>query len=242
MLTLHSPADLIDGKSIAKTIREELAEQVQQLKSQHNKVSHDCLCHSPSVQPGHLPVSKTVTKCARCCSGRHCLQCCLAGHLQCLSTSCPAPRLKITLSTSLTTYGHVSNSRSRMLGTQLSSRTTCTQSSSEVSCWRLQVPGLAVVLVGTRKDSESYVRNKKKACEDVGIKSFGRELPEDVSEEEVLKVSMQADMSATKLSPSSPLVDAIAACAGTHCMSTFTAICPRLVHCQQQHILASPSR
>eukprot|EP00891_Asterochloris_glomerata_P002764 jgi/Astpho2/2764/Aster-00939 len=87
LLTLPSAADLIDGKSIAKTIREELAEQVQQLKAQHNKV-----------------------------------------------------------------------------------------------------PGLAVVLVGTRKDSESYVRNKKKACEDVGIRSFGRELPEDVSEEEVLKI------------------------------------------------------
>lgn len=44
LLTLPSAADLIDGKSIAKTIREELAEQVQQLKAQHNKVSHDCLC------------------------------------------------------------------------------------------------------------------------------------------------------------------------------------------------------
>ena len=58
-----------------------------------------------------------------------------------------------------------------------------------------------MVLVGTRKDSESYVRNKKKACEDVGIKSFGRELPEDVSEEEVLKVSMHTRLSAAGLSP-----------------------------------------
>ncbi|KAL3142873.1 Bifunctional protein FolD 4, chloroplastic [Trebouxia sp. C0009 RCD-2024] len=49
-------------------------------------------------------------------------------------------------------------------------------------------PGLAVVLVGSRKDSETYVRNKKKACEEVGIESFGSTLPEDVTEEEVLKV------------------------------------------------------
>ena len=105
----------------------------------------------------------------------------------------------------------------------------------------MQVPGLAVVLVGTRKDSESYVRNKKKACEDVGIKSFGRELPEDVSEEEVLKVSMHADTSATRLYHSSPLVDAIAACAGNHCMSADTAICPRLAQGQQQHRLALPA-
>ena len=34
-------------------------------------------------------------------------------------------------------------------------------------------PGLAVVLVGERKDSATYVRMKKKACEEVGIRSFG---------------------------------------------------------------------
>ena len=63
LLTLQCPLpDLIDGKSIAKTIREELAEQVQQLKAQHNKVSHDCSCSLPPVRPGHLPVSKTITK------------------------------------------------------------------------------------------------------------------------------------------------------------------------------------
>eukprot|EP00877_Chromochloris_zofingiensis_P008444 jgi/Chrzof1/3853/Cz13g11070.t1 len=50
------------------------------------------------------------------------------------------------------------------------------------------VPGLAVVLVGSRKDSETYVRSKKKACVEVGIESFGTDLPEDVQEEEVLKV------------------------------------------------------
>jgi hypothetical protein len=52
----------------------------------------------------------------------------------------------------------------------------------------LQVPGLAVVLVGTRKDSETYVRSKKKSSVEVGFQSFGTELPETVSEEELLKV------------------------------------------------------
>ncbi|RZC57842.1 hypothetical protein C5167_005145 [Papaver somniferum] len=33
------------------------------------------------------------------------------------------------------------------------------------------VPGLAVILVGDRKDSATYVRNKKKACEAVGIRA-----------------------------------------------------------------------
>lgn len=52
----------------------------------------------------------------------------------------------------------------------------------------LQTPGLAVVLVGERKDSQTYVRNKKKACDEVGIKSFGTDLPETATEEEVLQV------------------------------------------------------
>ena len=54
--------------------------------------------------------------------------------------------------------------------------------------WSAQVPGLAVVLVGSRKDSETYVRNKKKACAEVGIADFGADLPEDAAEEDVLKV------------------------------------------------------
>lgn len=51
-----------------------------------------------------------------------------------------------------------------------------------------RVPGLAVVLVGTRKDSETYVRSKKKACAEVGFESFGADLPETATEEEVLSV------------------------------------------------------
>jgi len=51
-----------------------------------------------------------------------------------------------------------------------------------------KVPGLATVLVGSRKDSQSYVRMKKKACAEAGITSFGHELPEDVSQDELLKV------------------------------------------------------
>ncbi|CAN1295225.1 Bifunctional protein FolD 4, chloroplastic [Linum perenne] len=49
------------------------------------------------------------------------------------------------------------------------------------------VPGLAVMLVGDRKDSATYVRNKKIACESVGINSFEVCLPEDSAETEVLK-------------------------------------------------------
>lgn len=49
-----------------------------------------------------------------------------------------------------------------------------------------QVPGLAVVIVGTRKDSQSYVSMKRKACAEVGIQSVDVDLPEQISEEEVI--------------------------------------------------------
>ncbi|CAM9462730.1 unnamed protein product, partial [Discosporangium mesarthrocarpum] len=34
-------------------------------------------------------------------------------------------------------------------------------------------PGLAVVLVGERRDSATYVRMKKRACDEIGVRSFG---------------------------------------------------------------------
>ena len=49
-----------------------------------------------------------------------------------------------------------------------------------------QVPGLAVVIVGARKDSQSYVNMKRKACAEVGIKSFDVDLPEQVPEAELI--------------------------------------------------------
>ena len=51
--------------------------------------------------------------------------------------------------------------------------------------WNM-APGLAVVLVGDDPASHIYVRNKEKACKDVGIKSFEHFLPATVSEKELL--------------------------------------------------------
>ncbi|HHS96408.1 MAG TPA: bifunctional methylenetetrahydrofolate dehydrogenase/methenyltetrahydrofolate cyclohydrolase FolD [Chloroflexi bacterium] len=47
------------------------------------------------------------------------------------------------------------------------------------------VPGLATVLVGENPASQFYVRSKRKRCSEVGIRSFGYELPESASQEEV---------------------------------------------------------
>ena len=48
------------------------------------------------------------------------------------------------------------------------------------------VPGLAVILVGENPASKVYVRNKHKACLEVGMKSFQIEMDENTSEEALL--------------------------------------------------------
>jgi len=48
------------------------------------------------------------------------------------------------------------------------------------------VPGLATVLVGSRPDSMSYVTAKRQACAELGIESFPNEVPETVSQADLL--------------------------------------------------------
>lgn len=58
-------------------------------------------------------------------------------------------------------------------------------------------PGLAVIIVGENPASKVYVRNKQRACEEVGIASTVIALPEDTKEEELLSVvaGLNADTS-----------------------------------------------
>mmetsp|Transcript_39001 Transcript_39001/g.54182 ORF Transcript_39001/g.54182 Transcript_39001/m.54182 type:complete len:325 (-) Transcript_39001:96-1070(-) len=51
-----------------------------------------------------------------------------------------------------------------------------------------KVPGLAVVIVGIRKDSQTYVNMKRKKCAEVGIASFDKDLPETATQQQVLDV------------------------------------------------------
>lgn len=51
-----------------------------------------------------------------------------------------------------------------------------------------QAPGLATVLVGENPASQSYVRSKRKSSAEVGIASFGYELPATATQEEVEKL------------------------------------------------------
>ena len=59
----------------------------------------------------------------------------------------------------------------------------------EIASFKTQsnvTPGLVVVIVGDNPASLVYVRNKKKACEQVGINSYEIALPKDVSEAELI--------------------------------------------------------
>jgi 5,10-methylene-tetrahydrofolate dehydrogenase/methenyl tetrahydrofolate cyclohydrolase len=53
------------------------------------------------------------------------------------------------------------------------------------------LPGLAVVLVGNRPDSASYVRGKKKVATAIGIHSLDIHLPDTVTQDEVLNQIQQ---------------------------------------------------
>ncbi len=50
----------------------------------------------------------------------------------------------------------------------------------------VSVPGLAVIMVGTNPASQVYVRNKRNACERVGIRSLSHDLPEHTTQAELL--------------------------------------------------------
>lgn len=70
----------------------------------------------------------------------------------------------------------------------------------EVAKLRAQgrVPGLATVLVGARPDSVSYVTSKRQSCAELGIESFHHELPETVSQADLLALVKQ--LSPTRVS------------------------------------------
>jgi methylenetetrahydrofolate dehydrogenase (NADP+)/methenyltetrahydrofolate cyclohydrolase len=52
-------------------------------------------------------------------------------------------------------------------------------------------PGLATVLVGEDPASAVYVRNKQKACAEVGIEGFAHDLPADSTQEQVVELLAQ---------------------------------------------------
>lgn len=72
-------------------------------------------------------------------------------------------------------------------------------------------PGLATVLVGENPASQVYVRNKRKACAEAGIDSFGNELPATATQAEVeaLVARLNADPRVNGILVQLPLPDGL---------------------------------
>ena len=51
------------------------------------------------------------------------------------------------------------------------------------------VPGLAVIIMGEDPASKIYVRNKERACAEVGFRSEVIRLPENTAQQELLDIS-----------------------------------------------------
>src|SRR5262245_41752401 len=60
-----------------------------------------------------------------------------------------------------------------------------------------RAPGLAVVLVGNDDASSIYVRNKRRACEEVGLVSRAYDLPASTSESDLLGLIAQLNADGT---------------------------------------------
>ncbi|KTD16206.1 bifunctional methylenetetrahydrofolate dehydrogenase/methenyltetrahydrofolate cyclohydrolase FolD [Legionella jordanis] len=58
-----------------------------------------------------------------------------------------------------------------------------------------RAPGLAAILVGSDPASGIYVRNKRKACLEVGFQSFAYDLPSSTTEKELLKLISELNQS-----------------------------------------------
>jgi len=73
----------------------------------------------------------------------------------------------------------------------------------------LPPPGLAVVLVGSDPASAVYVRNKRRACAEVGFRSFDYDLPASTSQDELFALidKLNADPDVHGILVQSPLPD-----------------------------------
>lgn len=66
-------------------------------------------------------------------------------------------------------------------------RSDCRERINRIIAQGATPPGLAVILVGSDPASEIYVRNKIRACNDVGIRSVEIRFPPDVSQQAVVE-------------------------------------------------------
>ncbi|TCS73442.1 methenyltetrahydrofolate cyclohydrolase /5,10-methylenetetrahydrofolate dehydrogenase (NADP+) [Sulfuritortus calidifontis] len=73
------------------------------------------------------------------------------------------------------------------------------------------VPGLAVILIGGDPASSIYVRNKRRACETAGVRSFSHDLPATTSQAELMALidQLNADPAVDGILVQAPLPEQI---------------------------------
>lgn len=103
------------------------------------------------------------------------------------SISPNSARLHHSFSRTLTSNGHTAAIiNGKLVAKEIKSKIAaeiCRMKSCIGKC-----PGLAVVLVGQREDSQAFIGLKLRACNEVGISSFVEQLPEDCTEDQVANV------------------------------------------------------
>ncbi len=60
-----------------------------------------------------------------------------------------------------------------------------------------RAPGLAVILIGDDPASQIYVRNKREACEQIGIRSYYHALPADITQTALIQLIERLNQDAT---------------------------------------------
>jgi 5,10-methylene-tetrahydrofolate dehydrogenase/methenyl tetrahydrofolate cyclohydrolase len=115
-----------------------------------------------------------------------------------LSTSCVSLLKKVSYSSIRYTpthqrFNHRNLNNLRSMATVIDGNEIAAQIRSElkITVDEMQanlgvVPGLAVILVGARRDSATYVRMKKKACTEIGIASFPTDFPAETTQAELI--------------------------------------------------------
>jgi methylenetetrahydrofolate dehydrogenase (NADP+)/methenyltetrahydrofolate cyclohydrolase len=82
----------------------------------------------------------------------------------------------------------------KLLNGKASAKYIQTQLKEQITAVQSQVgrpPGLAVLMVGDDPASAVYVRNKERACQGVGIASFGQHLPADATQAQLTEIIHQ---------------------------------------------------
>ncbi|CAD7938359.1 unnamed protein product [Amoebophrya sp. A25] len=180
----------IQGNKIAATIRRSVASKILEIQRRYSSSSCASTFLEGAAGTNMMPMSSTSTSCSVPSAGTD------GTVLQPpngLSSSCAAKSSPVSSAMSMRTdeqdaisFHHASGVASAARVEEVTFDTVSELGREPSASSSVRPPGLTVVLVGSNPASKVYVGRKQKACEEVGIKSTLRELPEETTPEELL--------------------------------------------------------